>query len=294
VNDQVKRTSILRKFYAALIVLYLMSLLVSVPIIYYMTQQSIQKQAEQELTLLVDMVKSLRTFIGKDLRPYFLPKKIFFPPAISSTVATKHVAKIFKEKQPDYYIQISADNPLNIDNEPQAFERRLLQRYRADRELKGLVEVGDINGRSYLVSSKPEIVKSKNCLICHGDPEQAPKEITGLYGKSHGFGWEMGTVAGVSAVGVPLGNINKIALQRSLILSGLLTGLFALIFFFIIIIVKRHMLTPIIDITEAAKAVSRGDIEKTMITERNDEIGDLSKAFELMRRSLLVLMKRKK
>jgi len=54
------------------------------------------------------------------------------------------------------------------------------------------------------------------------------------------------------------------------------------------------MLTPIIDITEAAKAVSRGDIEKTMITERNDEIGDLSKAFELMRRSLLVLMKRKK
>lgn len=293
-NEQIKRTSILKKFYGALIVLYLLSILVSLPLVYYMTQQTIKNEAKQELTLLVDMVKSLRTFIGKDLRPYFLPKKIIFPPAISSTVATKHVSAYFKKRQPDYYIKISADNPLNLDNEPQPFEQNLLERYRKNRELKGLVEEGIINGKSYLVSSKPEIVKSKNCLICHGSPKKAPKEITNKYGTSHGFRWEMDTVAGVSAVGVPLGNINQIALERSLILSLMLTIMFAFIFLFITLIVRRHMLIPIIDITEAAKAVSRGDIKKTMVNDRNDEIGDLSKAFELMRRSLLVLMKRKK
>ncbi len=293
-SEQLKRTSILRKFYATLALLYLVSIIASWPIIYYLTQQNIQKTAEQELTLLVDMVKSVRTFIGKDLRPYFLPKKIIFAPAISSTVATKHVSKYFKEHQPDYYIKISSDNPLNEDNIPQEFEQKLLDRYRENRELKKLVEVGEINGKPYLVSSKPEIVKSRNCLICHGNPNKAPIEITKEYGKNSGFHWEMDTVAGVSAVGVPLANVNKIALNRSLIASGILTLLFALVFLTITLIVRRHMLLPIIEVTNAAKAVSRGDLTRTIDNNRTDEIGDLNNAFELMRRSLLVLIKRQK
>jgi HAMP domain-containing protein len=92
---------------------------------------------------------------------------------------------------------------------------------------------------------------------------------------------------------VPLDDIQALTIQRSLMIIGSITILFALLFIVINLMVRRLILEPISDITEVAKAVSKGDINRAIgVSGRNDEIADLALAFELMRRSLTTAMKR--
>jgi HAMP domain-containing protein len=207
-------------------------------------------------------------------------------------VATARVADQFKKLQPAYYIKNASDNPINPVNRPEPMEATLLQRFRGDHSLDSLVETGEIQGRNFLVASAPKVSK-KGCLRCHGDPQKAPKDQLELYGTgTDGYNYIPDDVVGVSVVGVPLADVNAIATQRSLVVIGLLTGLFAIIFIMVNILVRRYLLTDIFQITRMAQAVSQGDINRSVALDRNDEIGELAHSFELMRRSLVAAMRR--
>ena len=99
-------------------------------------------------------------------------------------------------------------------------------------------------------------------------------------------------MVGVSLVGVPIENVHEVALQRTGIVVGVLTVLFALIFVTINLLVKRYLLTPILQITNAAHEISRGKLDIPIEVKRNDEMGDLARSVELVRRSFEKLIKR--
>ena len=293
-NQQVKQKSLVTKFNLSLLIIYLGSVLISAPSIYFLTKKEVYDRAGQELILMVDVVKSIQDYVATDLRPHFLKEKIFYSPSFSGIVATARVAKYLKQKQPQYYIKNASDNPLNQDNLVQGMEQDLLQQFRADRSLESLNSIGSIEGNTYLVSSAPKISK-KGCLRCHGDPANAPEDVTATYGKQSGYGYKNDEVVGVSLVGVPLADVQSLAIQRSLIVIGAITVVFTLLFVIVNLLVRRLILVPVLEITEVAKAVSKGDIHRAISSEkRNDEIAELTNAFELMRRSLLTAMKRMK
>jgi nitrogen fixation/metabolism regulation signal transduction histidine kinase len=99
----------------------------------------------------------------------------------------------------------------------------------------------------------------------------------------------------VSLVGVPLADVENLTMQRSLFVIGAITLIFALLFVIVNLLVRRLILVPVVEITEVAKAVSKGDIHRAITVDKhNDEIAELTNAFELMRRSLLTAMKRMK
>lgn len=117
-------------------------------------------------------------------------------------------------------------------------------------------------------------------------------DVTTTYGEQNGYGYSPDEVVGVSLVGVPLEDVQDLTIQRSLIVIAGITIIFAFLFVMVNLLVRRLILSPIADITEVAKAVSRGDIHREInANQRNDEIADLANAFELMRRSLLTAMK---
>ena len=64
----------------------------------------------------------------------------------------KTVAAKFARLQPDYYIKMFSDNPLNAEDLPDQLEVELLRRFRENRELKSIVETGTINSKPYLLS----------------------------------------------------------------------------------------------------------------------------------------------
>jgi HAMP domain-containing protein len=283
--------SVVRRFNVMLVLLYLISLGATLPAVYYFTHQQVHDQASREMTLLVDVVKSVQDFVIKDLRPYFMAKEIFFPPALSGIAAAHNVARHFKDYQPAYYIKNASDNPRNPENKTQVFEQRLLDRFRGDRQLEYVVEEGNIGGNTYLVSAAPK-VSVAGCLRCHGDASKAPKEVTDQYGKEAGFQYLPNDVVGVSVVGVPLANANAVALHRSVIAFGAITALFAVIFISLNVMVRTYLITPVLQIAKSAREVSQGELHKEMTVERDDELGELARSFELMRRSVVSAMRR--
>lgn len=290
-NKTNKRSSISSKFNQSLLTLFLVLVLVLIPIMYYLTKTQVLAQANKELTLLVDMVKAVRNVVREDTRPHFTPKGEFYPIVVSSTVMAKTVAEKFARVRPEYYIKIFSDNPLNPEDLPDELETELLERFRQNTQLKSIVETGVIRGKQYLLSSAPATVK-KGCLLCHGDPARAPLAISKKYGTQSGYGWTVGNVIGGSAVGVPLENINAIAVKRTLYALLALAFIFGILYIYINTIVRRSIITPIREIADKAQKISHGDLGEALETDRDDEIGELSNSFEMMRRSFISLVRR--
>ncbi len=287
-----KRKSLLTKFNILLVLFYIGSLAATAPLVYYVTRAQTYESANKELSLLVDMVKSLRKYVAEDVRPPLLEQGIYHPPAVSSTVATGRVALRFLQAQPEYYIKVASDNPLNPKNAPVPFENTLLEIFRNNPGKEELIETGEINGKRFLVSSRPSRSKA-SCMVCHGDPAAAPESIREQYGTDSGFNYPAaGEVVGASVVGVPIGNIDAIALQRSLVVIGIITGLFTVFFLAANWMMRRSVIGPVVEITKVAREVSKGDLNTKVEMVRNDEIGDLAHSFELMRRSLVAMLKR--
>ena len=278
------------RFNAMLFMFYILSILVTLPITYFATEREIERHAQRELNLLVDMVRSVREVVREDTRPHFLPRGEIFPVVISSTVMAKTVAGKFARLQPDYYIKIASDNPLNLENLPVPMEENLLDRFRYTGEEGPIVVKGVVNGKTYLVSAAP--AKSKDsCLTCHGNPNLAPPEIVERYGRVNGYYWTSGKVVGATVVGVPMANLNKHVIYDSAVVIGVLTVLFAAILLTVNLIVRRTILKPLREMTNMAHKMSRGDLHHRLNVNRDDEIGDLARSFELMRRSLELAMR---
>jgi HAMP domain-containing protein len=283
--------SVVKRFNGALALLYLACILGSAPAIYLYTRAQVYDQARAQLTLLVDMVASIKGYVAKDLRPYFIEKGLFHVPGFSGIVATARVAGHFRTKQPSYVIRSVSDTPLNPANRPEPTEVNLLKRFRADTALKDVTEESRLGGKRVLLSASP-MVASKGCLRCHGHPDQVPPQIVSEYGRDSGYGYQPGDIVGLGVIAVPLANVNDVALQRSLAAAGLLTLLFAAVFITVNLLVRRYLISPILRITEFSQAVAKGDLEQTLSMNRNDEIGELARAVELLRRSFAQIMKR--
>lgn len=290
-TDSVRKSSIASKFNQSILTLFLIISLALIPLVYFLTKTQVMNQSHKELTLLVDMVKAVRNVVREDTRPHFTPKGEFFPVVVSSTVMAKTVAKKFERTRPEYYIQIFSDNPLNTDDLPQPLEAKLLERFRQDRELKSIVEIGTIKGKEYMVSSAPATVK-KGCLLCHGNPALAPLSISKTYGINSGYGWKVGDVIGGSAVGVPLADINSLAIKRTLYALVALAIVFGILYVYLNSIVRKKIISPILEISTKAKKIAKGDLGEAVNIERDDEIGELATSFEMMRRSFITLVRR--
>lgn len=286
-----RRSSIARHFNVVLIVLYLVSIVVSAPIIYFYSRQQSVEQASNELELLVEMVSSIKAYVAKDLRPFFLEKKLFHTPGFSGIVATARVAEHFNKTKGRYVIRSVSDNPLNPANSPQPLERDLLESFRTKPDLKNIKTEGVLGGVKVLVASSP-MKSKKGCLRCHGEPAEAPQEIAKVYGGGSGYNYELDDTVGLSVIAVPLSDVNAVALKRSLYAMALLTTLFGVALGMINLLVRRSLITPILEITHAAHEIAKGRIGQTVEMSRNDEIGDLARSVELLRRSFAQLFKR--
>lgn len=291
VSAPVKKGSISRRFNLSILGVYLLSIVISAPTIYFYTRHEVYAQSSEELGLLVDMVKSIKGYVAQDLRPYFLKQGLFHTAGFSGIVAVSRVSNNFKGMQPSYSIRNVSDNPLNPGNMPAALEVDLLSRFRQDRGLEELRVEGAIDGKRMLVRSAP-IVSAKGCLRCHGDPAQVPDEITTQYGTAKGYHYRLGDVVGVEVVGVPIDDVDALAFKRSSVAIGLLTLLFGIVMVTVNLLVGRNLISPLLTITDTARAVAKGQLDQALTIERNDEIGELARSVELLRRSFAQLMKR--
>lgn len=126
----------------------------------------------------------------------------------------------FRKRYPDYSYKEATLNPTNPRDRTVEWEADIVNIFNKTPDKTDLIGYRETPEGTSLYYSAPIRVDNQSCLICHGNADDAPREMTKIYGKSNGFGWKLNDIIGAQIVSVPARLVNQAAdaaLQRVLL-----------------------------------------------------------------------------
>ena len=107
---------------------------------------------------------------------------------------------------PGYRYREAVLNPTNPKDLAQPWEQTLIARYRQDPATADHVDVLPSEDGLSIHAVKPIRISNATCLLCHGNPQDAPPTVRARYPGTGGFGWHMDEVVGAQIVTIPKQN----------------------------------------------------------------------------------------
>jgi HAMP domain-containing protein len=196
--------------------------------------------------------------------------------------------RLIRRDHPEFLYKEAALNPTNPADRALDWEADLIHAFRNGPMLTELAHERNTPTGPVLTVARPITIRDEACLACHSTPDRAPPRMIEVYGAANGFGWRMGETVGVQLISVPMRHALDRArtnMERFLLgLFGMFLGLmvtFNLLLHFVVI-------RPVTRMARSATAVSLGKSGEAVdfAEQRRDEIGEMGRAFNRMRRSL--------
>ena len=145
--------------------------------------------------------------------------------------------------------------------------------------------------------SQPEFADQNRQLMDQFSADEALREVSGAFSRDGGqllyIAYPKRSVLGLEGFilyGVELSGLDGRIVERVLTFIGMMTILYAIIISSINTTLRSHVINPLLRINNRTKAVAKGKVDKVFETTRMDEIGELIKSIELLRRSLSMSM----
>ena len=257
----------------------------------------LHKHAQEEVLtnagVMMETALAIRGYTVKEIRPLLTlqMRREFLPQSVPSYAATQNFNAI-REKYPEYTYKEAALNPTNPRNQATDWETDIIQAFRNNPEIKELSGIRNTPIGESLYYARPIKIMNKGCLNCHSTTDAAPETMLKLYGPGNGFGWKMEEVVASQIVSIPLSlPLNKASREFAIFMVSLVI-IFAIIFALINILLNQIVIKRVRAMANVADEISTGNLEETEFkVQGKDEISDLSKAFNRMRRSLEKAMK---
>jgi protein-histidine pros-kinase len=161
-------------------------------------------ETSREARAVLGMALAIREHTTGQLQPYFnrLQSETFLPQGIPA-FAARETMRLYNQRYPGHSYREVALNPTNPQDQALDWERQLIERYRRG-ELKGDYEqLVDTRTGTRLDLIRPLRVTDSACMVCHGQPADAPPSMLAKYGSNHGFGWRLGDVIGAQVLSIP-------------------------------------------------------------------------------------------
>ncbi len=223
-------------------------------IIYFHFNSILKSEISQRSQLVLAMSNAIQDYVKNQLRPEMfntLPKGRFVLKAMSSSYISREImAQLNMEDTSGYHYRRVSMRPRNPESSPDEFESRLIQMFDQNKEIKTWEDNTYVKGKKYHLVARP-VTFTKSCMQCHGNPEDAPKELIKIYGDQHGFHYIPGQVGGVVVAGFPVDLIRAPVMNATLNYLGLyllgitlFAGLISL-FFDHLVMKNLHELTHI-------------------------------------------------
>ena len=258
----------------------------------YISHTVLHKHAREEVLthagMMMEAALAIRDYTVKEIRPLLTlqMKRDFLPQSVPSYAATQNFNSV-RENHPEYTYKEAALNPTNPRDQATDWEADIIQAFRNDAETTELSgERVTPLGKS-LYYARPIRISDKNCLTCHSTVDAAPETMIKLYGTAHGFGWQLDEVVGSQIVSVPLSVPLAKAQKEFMIFMASLVAIFVTIFIVINIMLNQIVVKRVRAMAQISDEVSTGhqEVPEFSVTGK-DEIADLSRSFNRMRRSL--------
>jgi methyl-accepting chemotaxis protein len=264
---------------------------------------ALQHKAEQQVAsqglLLMQTISSVRDYTDLEIRD-LLQENLDQDEFLAQTVpsySSRRVFEILHERSQfqDVSYKEAMLNPTNPNDQADTFEEELIRYFQ---EHPGAEELSDfrtlpIQG-SFFFSARPIAINNPSCLECHGVPEDAPAAMLDKYGRENGFGWELGSTAGVQVAYVPAGDVFQAAQQSSLKVMSVFFGVFAIAILALNTLMKPTIIQPIQYLARASQRLGTEEQESSQtsiqvheqrlakVSQRRDELGQLAKIFQTM------------
>lgn len=259
---------------------------------YLLTEDNALRQVTDQAELIMQDALAVRSYTVNEVRPLLNTIKDgkFYPQTVPAYSATQ-TNEFVRQSRPNYRYKEAVFNPTNPRDKATAAEEEIIRRFIADPSLDKIVGIQEINGLKSLYISYPIKITNGKCLACHSTPDAAPAAMIDIYGDKGGFGWQLNEIVGTQMVEVPYtlpAELAQKTFYSFLISLGLL---FVVLFFMINIMIQRLVLKPVKAMTEMADNLSKGNISGEEVSiDGKDEISDLSRSFNRMRRSVIKIV----
>jgi signal transduction histidine kinase len=170
---------------------------------FYLHMHSVlEEEVRDKGKLIFLQVDAIQNYVRNQLRPIMydrLPASFVIEAMSSSYISRTIMASVNEEHEGTIYrrVAIGARNPA-YEATPE--EKELIDALSADpgRDIWEGYKI--IGGERYFIKAR-QVRFGKECMYCHGKPDEAPPELITLYGE-RGFGKHLGAIAGVDFVGI--------------------------------------------------------------------------------------------
>lgn len=281
------------KFNLVLFTVFSLGLVIAGYISYTVLHKHAREEVLNHAGMMMEAAMAIRGYTVKEIRPLLKlqMKREFLPQSVPSYAATQNFKRV-REIYPEYTYKEAALNPTNPRDDATDWETDIIQIFRNDPETTELSgERVTPLGKS-LYYARPIKISNKNCLTCHSTTDAAPETMVKLYGATNGFGWQLDEVVGSQIVSVPLSVPLAKAQKEFMIFMASLISIFATIFIVINIMLNQFVVKRVREMAHVSDEISTGHMEVPEFSvSGKDEIADLSRSFNRMRRSLEKAMK---
>jgi diguanylate cyclase (GGDEF)-like protein/PAS domain S-box-containing protein len=275
-----------------LLAVYLSGSVALVAMVNINAKQQALVNAERYSRLILDRNVVTHAFFNNALKTslYNLFEEHFFEPDwMSSTFAIKSVSNDYEffGDQGLYYKEASV-NARNPAHEADRFERDFIERLSTDPKLKTYSEIRSYDTLPYfVVLRKGQTIKAQ-CLLCHGDPADAPEGISSYYGTERGFHRQIGETASAISIRIPLSLAYQNANLFSYKLSGILLLILLVIFAIHYAVSRQFLFKPIAGINSQAQLIANDPehLGDTLPKPIGRELIEMVESFNLMSSNL--------
>lgn len=251
-------------------------------------QQDAYNAARQQGGLMMESALAVRSYTIQHVKPLLDPMlgQTFLPQTVPAFAATETLNAV-TQHYPTYTYRESVLNPTNPRDLARDWEKLLINGYRSkalSAEQAGQLETPQ--GR-ILYIARPIQITNPACLVCHSTVDLAPASLIEKYGTSGGFGWALNEVVGAQIVTVPMQVLLDQADTALRTLLAALLGFLIVVFVVVNIMLTVLIIRPVRAVSRTSELVSTGAFDAPEFPETGtDEVADLRRAFNRMRRSL--------
>lgn len=176
--------------------------------IYLYQKETIEDDAYEKSVLIMTAMSASRGYVRDILRPKMydiLDKDDFILEAMSSSYISRTIMERVNKELDDFTYRRVSLNARNPDYEADEIEREMITYFNENPHIDEWQEIIENEEKNRVFMRFQPVVFKQSCMHCHGEPAHAPVKILENYGKRGGFYRQVGDVAGVISVSLPVG-----------------------------------------------------------------------------------------
>lgn len=281
--------SLQSKFILGLITIIMLISIINLTALYFFMQNTLENEVRTRALIVLEQVDAVKGYVRSTLRPKMyesLPDK-FVLEAMSSSFISRSVMEKIGGNNRDYLYKRVAINATNPDFEAGSTEKEIINYFRNNSEETYWEGRKEIDGQKVFVMARP-VKYTIDCLTCHGDPADAPKEMTSQYG-STGYHHKEDSIDGVDLVGVATHHYTAKNDDRFVLYAVIYLTISVLLLFFIYLTFQRVVVVNLRTLTSNFRKnfSDKKGVELIDKIEHGDEIEEMIEGMENLSLHLL-------